>query len=62
MVVPITLLDVGGRDAVLCWMAFGHIIGVYSSSVVAVVLIHMVTAISIGIAVCVFLYKRHIEY
>jgi hypothetical protein len=42
-------------------MAFGHVIGVYSSSsIFAGVAIHMITAISIGVAVGVFLYKTGI--
>ena len=41
-------------------MAFGHVIGVYSSSIIAGVVIHMITAISIGVAVGVFLYKTSI--
>ena len=45
----------------LTWMAFGHVIGVYSSSsILAGIAIHMITAISIGVAVGVFLYKTGI--
>jgi hypothetical protein len=59
MVVPITFLYTGlGLPYYLTWMAFGHVIGVYSSSsIIAGVAIHMITAISIGVAVGVFLYK-----
>ena len=62
MVVPITFLYTGlGLPYYLTWMAFGHVIGVYSSSsVIAGVAIHMITAISIGVAVGVFLYKTGI--
>ncbi len=43
------------------WVAFGHIVGVYSSeSVIAGIAIHMLTAISIGIVVGIFLYKTGI--
>jgi NADH dehydrogenase len=63
MVVPITFLYTGlGLPYYLTWMAFGHVIGVYSSpsSIIAGIAIHMITAISIGIAVGVFLYKTGI--
>ncbi len=64
MVVPITFLYTGlGLPYYLAWMAFGHVVGVYSSSsssVIAGIAIHMITAISIGIAVGVFLYKTSI--
>ncbi len=62
MVVPITFLYTGlGMPYYLAWIAFGHVIGVYSSSsVIAGIAIHMITAISIGIAVGVFLYKTSI--
>src|SRR5215469_9768486 len=62
MVVPITFLYTGlGLPYYLTWVAFGHVIGVYSSSsIIAGVAIHMITAISIGIAVGVFLYKTGI--
>src|SRR5438309_10240472 len=62
MVVPITYLYTGlGLPYYLTWMAFGHVIGVYSSSsVIAGIAIHMITAISIGVAVGVFLYKTGI--
>jgi hypothetical protein len=63
MVIPITLLYIGlGLPYYLTWMAFGHVIGVYSpsSSVIAGIAIHLITAISIGIALGVFLYKTGI--
>jgi NADH dehydrogenase len=64
MVVPITFLYTGlGLPYYLTWIAFGHVIGDYSSSsssVIAGIAIHMITAISIGIAVGVFLYKTSI--
>jgi NADH:ubiquinone reductase (H+-translocating) len=62
MVLPITFLYTGlGLPYYLTWMAFGHIIGVYlSSSVIAGIAIHMITAISIGVAVGAFLYKTGI--
>ena len=63
MVIPITLLYTGlGLPYYLTWMAFGHLIGVYSpsSSIIAGIAIHLITAISIGIALGVFLYKTGI--
>ena len=61
MVVPITSFYTNlGLPYYLTWMAFGHVIGVYSSSIIAGVVIHMITAISIGVAVGVFLYKTSI--
>ncbi len=64
MVVPITSLYTGlGLPYYLTWMAFGHVIGVYSSSsssIIAGIAIHLITAISIGIALGVFLYKTGI--
>jgi len=62
MVLPITFLYTGlGLPYYLTWMAFGHVIGVYSSSsITAGIAIHMITAISIGVAVGVFLYKTGI--
>jgi NADH:quinone reductase (non-electrogenic) len=62
MVVPITILYTGlGLPYYLTWMAFGHVLGVYSSSsIITGISIHLITAISIGIAVGVFLYKTGI--
>src|SRR5712692_1604677 len=59
MIVSITFFDVGrGLPYYLTWIAFGHVVGVYSSaSVIAGVAIHMITAISIGIGIGIFLYK-----
>ncbi|MDP9289279.1 MAG: NAD(P)/FAD-dependent oxidoreductase [Thermoproteota archaeon] len=63
-VVTISFLYTGmGLPYYLTWIAFGHVIGVYSpssSSIIAGIAIHMITAISIGIAVGVFLYKTAI--
>ncbi len=62
MILPRTLFEVGmGLPYYLTWIAFGHIVGVYSSaSVFAGITIHMITAVSIGIAMGVFLYKTGI--
>jgi NADH:quinone reductase (non-electrogenic) len=64
MIIPITLLYVKiGLPYYLTWMAFGHVIGVsssYSFSLIAGMAIHIITAISIGIAIGIFLYKTGI--
>src|SRR3989442_14544094 len=62
MVIPITFLYTGlGLPYYPTWMAFGHVLGVYSSSsIITGISIHLITAISIGIAVGVFLYKTGI--
>jgi NADH dehydrogenase FAD-containing subunit len=51
-----------GLPYYLSWIVFGHVIGVYSSqSVIAAgIAIHIITAISIGIVVGIFLYKTGI--
>jgi NADH dehydrogenase len=62
MVVPKTIFEIEmGLPYYLSWIAFGHVIGVYSSaSVVAGIGIHLLTAISIGTVVGIFLYKSGI--
>ena len=59
MVIPKTIFEVEmGLPYYLSWIAFGHVLGVYSSaSVIAGIGIHLVTAISIGVVVGIFLYK-----
>src|ERR671930_2371992 len=50
-----------GLPYYLSWIVFGHIAGVYSSeSVIAGIGLHMLTAISIGTVVGIFLYKTSI--
>jgi uncharacterized C2H2 Zn-finger protein len=47
----------------ITWIAFGHLLGVLSppsSAILAGITIHMITALSIGIAIGVFLYKTNI--
>ena len=62
MVVPRMIFEVGmGLPYYVTWIAFGHVVGVYSSfSVLAGITIHMTTAICIGIAIGIFLYKTGI--
>src|ERR671931_903010 len=61
-VIPKAIYEVQmGLPYCLTWIAFGHVVGVYSSgSVIAGIAIHMLTAISIGIVVGIFLYKTGI--
>ena len=51
-----------GMPYYLSWIVFGHVIGVYSSDavIIAGIGIHMVTAISIGVVIGIFLYKTGI--
>lgn len=61
MLIP-TAFEVGmGLPYYVTWVAFGHVIGVHSSSAAfAGIAIHTITAISIGIVIGVFLYKTGI--
>ncbi len=61
-VIPKTIFEVEmGLPYYLSWIVFGHVIGVYSSaSVIAGIGIHMLTAVSIGVVVGIFLYKSGI--
>jgi hypothetical protein len=62
-VIPKALIEIEmGLPYYLSWIVFGHVIGVYSSqSVIAAgIAIHIITAISIGIVVGIFLYKTGI--
>lgn len=62
MIIPKTIFEIEmGLPYYISWIAFGHILGVYSSaSVIAGIGIHLLTAISIGIVVGIFLYKSNI--
>ena len=62
MVVPKTIFETAlGLPYYLTWIAFGHILGIYSSaSILAGIAIHIITAISIGTVVGIFLYKSGI--
>ena len=62
MIIPKTIFEVEmGLPYYLSWIAFGHVLGVYSSaSVIVGIAIHLVTAISIGVVVGIFLYKTGI--
>jgi NADH dehydrogenase len=64
MVIPKTLFEVQmGLPYYLTWVVFGHIAGVYSSasaSILAGAMLHIITAISIGVVTGIFLYKTGI--
>ena len=62
MIIPKTILEVGmGLPYYLTWVAFGHIVGIYSpASVIVGIALHILTAISIGIILGIFLYKSGI--
>jgi len=61
MLIP-TIFEVGmGIPYYTTWVAFGHVVGVYSSyAAYAGISIHTITSISIGVGVGVFLYKTDI--
>src|ERR671923_1113774 len=64
MVIPKTFFEVQmGLPYYLTWIVFGHIAGVYSSasaSILAGAILHIITAISIGVVTGIFLYKSNI--
>jgi len=61
MLIP-TAFEVGmGMPYYVTWVAFGHVVGIYSSDAAfAGIGIHTITAISIGVVIGVFLYKTGI--
>jgi NADH dehydrogenase len=61
-VIPKTIFEIQmGMPYQLSWVVFGHIIGMYSSFAAIVgILLHILTAISIGIVIGIFLYKTGI--
>lgn len=64
MIVPRVIFEAQmGLPYYVTWTAFGHVIGVYSSSsVVAGITIHMMTAICIGVVIGIFLYKTGMHH
>ena len=61
MLIP-TAFEVGmGLPYYVTWVAFGHVVGIYTSDAAfAGIAIHTITAISIGVVIGVFLYKTGI--
>ena len=62
MILPGTIYEfITGLPYYTSWIIFGHVIGVYSSyAATAGFIIHLITAVSIGIVVGIFLYKTNI--
>ena len=64
MTIPLTFFNIGRpSEYYLTWEVFGHIVGVHSpitGAVAAGFLIHLITAICIGIIAGLFLYKTNI--
>jgi NADH dehydrogenase len=62
MVIPRTIYEfITGQPYYISWIIFGHVIGIYSSySAIAGFIIHLITAVSIGLITGIFLYKTNI--
>src|SRR5215213_6812328 len=62
MILPRTIYEfLTGEPYDISWIVFGHVIGVYSSyAATAGFIIHLITAVSIGIVTGIFLYKTNI--
>jgi hypothetical protein len=62
MILPRTIYEfISGIPYDIPWIIFGHVIGIYSSyAAIAGFIIHLITAISIGIVTGIFLYKTNI--
>ena len=63
MMIPLTFFNIGTHPGYVTWEVFGHIVGVHSpmnATITAGLLIHLITAICIGIIAGLFLYKTNI--
>lgn len=62
MILPRTIYEViTGQPYYISWIIFGHVIGIYSSyAATAGFIIHLITAVSIGLVTGIFLYKTNI--
>ncbi len=62
MILPRTIYEfLTGQPYDISWIIFGHVIGVYTSyAATAGFIIHLITAVSIGIVTGIFLYKTNI--
>ena len=62
MILPRTIYEfITGQPYYISWIIFGHVIGIYSSySAIAGFIIHLITAVSIGLITGIFLYKTNI--
>ena len=62
MILPRTIYEfITGQPYYISWIIFGHVIGIYSSyAATAGFIIHLITAVSIGVVTGIFLYKTNI--
>ena len=62
MILPRTIYEfITGLPYYISWIMFGHVIGVYSSfAATGGFIIHLITAVSIGIVTGIFLYKTNL--
>ena len=62
MILPRTIYEfITGQPYYISWIIFGHVIGIYSSyAATAGFIIHLITAVSIGLITGIFLYKTNI--
>lgn len=62
MILPRTIYEfITGQPYYISWIIFGHVIGIYSSyAATAGFIIHLITAVSIGLVTGIFLYKTNI--
>jgi NADH dehydrogenase len=62
MILPRTIYEfITGQPYYISWIIFGHVIGIYSPyAATAGFIIHLITAVSIGLVTGIFLYKTNI--
>jgi NADH dehydrogenase len=62
MILPRTIYEfITGQPYYISWIIFGHVIGIYSHyAATAGFIIHLITAVSIGLVTGIFLYKTNI--
>src|SRR5215831_10937772 len=63
MMIPLTFFNIGTHPGYVTWEVFGNIVGVHSpisATIATGLLIHLITAICIGIIAGLFLYKTNI--
>ena len=62
MILPRTIYEfITGQPYYISWIIFGHVIGIYSYyAATAGFIIHLITAVSIGLVTGIFLYKTNI--
>src|SRR5215211_4318967 len=62
MILPRTIYEfLTGQPYYISWITYGHVIGIYSSyTAIAGFIIHLITAVSIGLITGIFLYKTNL--